>query len=1010
MLLFLARQFLYQSRKVDGLRGGQMNSLEYLYVDLARREVLSSTAGDLKTFQNLIAGQRVKFALRFMERLSNGDLSEVDLTILSLRSGLGRIDARPDSGTYRIQVGEGPSTPQNTTRNIEWNDDAIEVEGALNALPMRPADFLCNEEAGALSVRRVDGEDVFLSVHAQGLKPLSSGLIERVRIAGVSVYHLRLVQLPVSFTDWSERVLPKAPSIATIQNGGSEETDQSVRYWNEIQELTIPADFRGAFQFRKPDTYKRSAILDSLAGIQEIQTALNEMLRDEGGVVKVTNPKSNVANIEFDTLTPGVLLSGFQGRDVPELVIEVFSSTPGAYTFDLDLSTAGIADLLRDSESVTLPFEAEALVYKNPLDPTEGVVTVKLWSTTATIRRSMLWAGLANNAPLGWQDRIVPRDYVPFVSDQLLVGQQQAFSRLVGGGESVIDHNLAGSGDEVGVMAVVVREAGNGGVKLSDSYYSIRYTTKNSLRLNISEESYLTRHTGDGSVRNFAARHPVSVPLGAYRLQANGMGGSFWAPVPTEEYSVFLGAVQFDVAPAAGSVIAVGGIPSAQHFTVSVIGFGPASNFQPHTHTIAQIQNLQALLDGVVGRVSTLESLVPRGGVAVTSTVSKKRVEIPSFGEILPDLAVESSDGVSIASQMAGSSVISGTNLEAQQREQQAAAMRIKAEEEAKTQAAQEAAQIAAVQVKVKAVQDAAQKSTNVISKIAIAQFGTISETTTNTTTTTATSAGTATTVTPVTVKTIGPTMYPVLRGGRYPMLLPAIHADQVQEAFSVPALAAGAGVVYRNAGLVPLLLPAGGGRKAQSVLAGEFFGGDGRAIYALRRAGATTSYHPTEMERELVRVVVRSSQFPENSVLSLAWQLELSFLTSTLVAGAGYVMAIEAAPLPDDQSPATTGVNVGAVGEPVLLAAPRISFSRGASETRQFAVKLARSRVDGVLKGSSRCTDYGVESIGPEIPGGDFLLTIRLLQWDVDDSTPAPTGQVGVLMPAAQMTVEQTV
>jgi hypothetical protein len=987
-----------------------MNGLEYLYVDLARREVLSSVAGDLKTFQNFIAGQKVRFALRFLERLSNGDLSEVDLTVLSLRVGLGRIDARPDSGTYRIQIGEGPRTPQNTTRDIEWNDGAIEVEEALNALPMRPADFLCNEEAGALSIRRVDGEDVFLSVHSQGLKPLSSGLIERVRISGVSTYHLRLIQLPVSFTDSSERVLPKAPSIATLQNGGSEETDQSIRYWNEIQELTIPADFRGAFQFRKPDTYKRSAVLDSLAGIQEIQTALNEMLRDEGGVVKVTNPKSNVANIEFGTLTPGLLLSGFQGRDVPELVIEVFSSPPGAYTFDLDLSTAGLADLLRDNESVTVPFEAEALVYKDPSNPSGGVVTVKLWSTEATIRRSLLWAGLANEAPLGWQDRIVPRDYLPFTRDQLLVGQQQAVVRLVSGGESIIDHGLAGAESEGGVVAVVVREAANGGVQLADSYYTIHHTTKNSLRLRILESAYLTTHVGDGVTVNFGVSHPAHVPLSAYIRQNNGQGGFFWSPVPAGNYSVLIGVVRFDVAPGVGSVIAVGGIPPSQHFAVSIIGYGPESRFQAHTHALAQIQGLQQFLDGLTQRVSLLESLAPRGGITVTSNVSKKRVEIPSFGEILPDLAVESSDGVSIASQMAGSAVISGTNLEAQQREQQAAALRIKAEDEAKTQAAQEAAAIAAVQVKVKAVQDAAQKSTNVISKIAIAQFGTISETTTNTTTTTTTSAGTATTVTPVTVKTVGPTMYPVLRGGRYPMLLPALHTDQVRDVSSVPALATAAGIVYRNAGSLPLVLPAGGGRKAQSVLAGEYFGGDGRALYALRRAGTTTSYHPTEMERELVRVVVRASQFPESSILSLAWQLELSFLTSTLVAGAGYVMGIEASPLPDDLSPATTGVNVGAVGEPVLLAAPRISFSRGAAETRQFAVKLARLRVDGVLKGSSRCTDYGVESIGPEIPGGDFLLTIRLLQWDVDDSTPVPTGQVGVLMPATQMTVEQTV
>ena len=167
-------------------------------------------------------------------------------------------------------------------------------------------------------------------------------------------------------------------------------------------------------------------------------------------------------------------------------------------------------------------------------------------------------------------------------------------------------------------------------------------------------------------------------------------------------------------------------------------------------------------------------------------------------------------------------------------------------------------------------------------------------------------------------------------------------------------------------------------------------------------------------MERELARVVVRAAQFQENSVLSLPWQLDLSFLTSTITAGGGYVMPIEVAPLPDAAVPAPVGANVGEVGAFVLLGAPRITFSRGVTETRQFSLKLSRLRVleDGqsILRSTSRITDYGVELIGPAIPTGDFLLTIRLAQWDVDDSTPAPTGQVGILMPATQMTIEQTI
>jgi hypothetical protein len=167
-------------------------------------------------------------------------------------------------------------------------------------------------------------------------------------------------------------------------------------------------------------------------------------------------------------------------------------------------------------------------------------------------------------------------------------------------------------------------------------------------------------------------------------------------------------------------------------------------------------------------------------------------------------------------------------------------------------------------------------------------------------------------------------------------------------------------------------------------------------------------------MERELIRVVVRAAQFQENSVLSLPWQLDLSFLTSNITAGGGYVMPVEVAPLPDAASPAPLGVNTGEIGQFVLLGAPRITFSRGIAETRQFSLKLSRIREleDGqsILRSTSRITDYGIESIGPAVPAGDFLLTVRLAQWDVDDSSPLPTGQVGVMMPATQMTIEQTI
>jgi hypothetical protein len=228
------------------------------------------------------------------------------------------------------------------------------------------------------------------------------------------------------------------------------------------------------------------------------------------------------------------------------------------------------------------------------------------------------------------------------------------------------------------------------------------------------------------------------------------------------------------------------------------------------------------------------------------------------------------------------------------------------------------------------------------------------------------------------------------------------VHSASAHNVTAVPAgFSAG---LYRNSGTSPILLPGGGGRKSQTIPASGLFAGDGRAYYGVRRSGSTNSYHPMEMERDLARVLIRRSQFPVGAALAVAWTLDLGFQTDSLVAGAGYSLLARATPIPDASTPPLTGENVGALGQEVLLGAGRISLSRGVAESRKFSLTLKRPE-------GSRLTefvDYGVRSIGPEFPEGDFLLTIRLEQWDVDDSTAMPTGQVSLLMPDTQITIEQ--
>lgn len=1023
-----------------------MAANEYIYANLSTREATGSTGSPL-TF-SWVAGQSVSYALRFLQRDSVGAIGETSLDILNLRAAIGREGAWPESGWYKIKVGTAPSTAANTTDRIDFNAGALEVEEALNALTGKPTEFRCDEGSNAILIRRVDGGEVTLSVVADGLRPTSFGKIlggrrfpERkarlslggangltfisklegeagneisvqyvvpselnaamsVTVAGNKItvnlsrssgsitatagaiktavdasaaasalvgvvildtglsaaaaqaevflsggmnpsgyeYSLQLAQAPVVFTDWTTRNLPPAPVITRIQTGGRVGNPPTI--WNTIQALAVPPDFRGAYQFKRG--LKRSALASKEDGPVAITRILNGLLADEGGKVTVTNPNNNVAHIEFE--------GAFAGYDIANLEISIYSTPPPDYVFSLDLGSADLAEILQDRESVTLPFEVDATVWEDPKDPSLGTKVIKLWKTTATIKRNVLWDALAARPPIDWQRKPMPVDYVPFSDTQFLVGQQAAYTAVIGNGSAKnfsINHGLGGGVEQVGqsyiykdegVVSVDVRENKPSGRQLRDDEYVLRFVSAGSISL------------------------------------------------------------EFDEAPEEDGLVVV------------ILGYGQESAFTIHTHPIDQIktiagdgstgESLRVILEDFEKRITRLERLIPRGGLALGSGLEKKKVQIPPIGEILPDITMEGGEGesLSLASQIIAPElrgrepkVVANTELEEQKKLFDAELLRVRAEAAAELKAAQEAAAKAAEEVKVKADQEAAQKKTSMISRVAISEFATR-----------VTAGGTLST-TPL------PNLYPAMRNGKYAWLLPAIHSAAAQDVSSVPAVSAAAGIVYRNAGSLPLSLPAGGGRKAQSVPAGGFFGGDGRGLYALRRAGTTTSYHPIEMERELIRVVVRAAQFPLDSELSLAWQLDLSFLTDTMLAGAGYVMPVEVAPLPSASTPSTTGANVGAVGQAVLLAGPRVGFSRGVGETRQFSLKLERKlNESGQPVGTSKFTDY-VESIGPQVPQGDFLLTVRLAQWDVDDSTPAPTGQVSVLMPATQMTVEQT-
>jgi len=966
-----------------------MADFEYLYADLSKGIPLTP-GGAIASF-DWVAGQSVKYALKFKQTSSAGTQEDVLPSILNLRAAIGREGARPETGWFKLKIGlqEKFLTPR-----LDLSSDAPTVEEALNGILDGPRDFECDQNDGAIIVRRANGQDFELEAISDGLRPSSYSKItggqkvkktsaqidlgpiryiaaeegdagneisvEYVKANAVSLFSIEVIgkrivvnlktkeatsegvvvgydvettqadivnginsslqasslvralispqyqniseisglpvpalaraylyggingsgyeysveflQAPVAFSDWAGSELPPKPSIQKIQAGWMSYSGFATIRIPTIMALYLPPDFEGAYQFYRPSKLKRTDMLSKEDGVTKIKNVLDAMLRDEGGVVKVTNPSNNIAHLEF--------LGDLNGYDVELLEIVVYSTPPPNISFELNLNNSEITDMLRGSESVTLPFELDATVWVDSRDPTKGTKTIKIWKTQATIRRNILWDHMAALPPINWQSQASPVDYVPFSRSQFITGQQGAYLAVIGNGAQktfAIAHNLGqdGGAEGRGVISVSVRENIPQGRQLRDDEYEIYFPNESSLVIN------------------------------------------------------------FENPPASNSL------------AVSIVGYGPQSAFVIHTHPIDQIktifpdgavgETLRGIIDNLSARIGRLEALLPRAELSLPSGLEKKKVFVPVIGEVLPDILLEgAADNVTISSQVVASqnpkpsgagaggkppAAIAGTEADDQRRALEAEVQKLKAEAAAAVKAAETAAATAAEEFKKKAETEQAAKPKDNIATISVigyyakvtnSQFSALPYSSIRI------SSGSGDNL-------LISNMYPLMKGKRYPILFKAIHSEFVQSASSIPAQSG----VYRNSRNFNMDLPAAPGRKPESVIPNELFACNSGYYYKVRRNFETNSYHPIEMERDLARVLIRKSQFPTGSKLNFSWSIDFGFDTDSLIVGAGYTMVVRATSVPDISSPSPVGDNIGSAGVEVVLAASKIALSR---------------------------------------------------------------------------------
>lgn len=430
------------------------------YANLDTLQPSDSAAGERLTLAPFVFGREYGFGLRLL-KLVEGRVVETDLAVRSLRASLGRIDERPTGGTVRLQVGPGVSTADNTVASFGPSVKARELEQRINNLASKPY--------GDAKVEWVSGswliwfpaavEQPVLNVRENRLRPLAAGRLLAAEIDGEWMHDLRLIQAPVATTASAERVVPPGPSIERIQSGGTE----AGFAWNEIQELTLPPEFRGTYQIRHWDG-GRTVVLNRADGPEEIQAAVNALWDEAGFSVTVTNPQRGRALIEFNG-------EEFRGLPLPMLEVLVFTAPPGDLTFFLDVRRAQAAQLLREQDNVdvTLAVDLEVVgneaALEDPEAPGRWIPAVR---TSARLVRPLNFEELATVSEHDWLHPFGPRDYIPFTPDQIMTGQQ-FYAAVVGDGEAVefmLEHNM-----DTGDVAVAVRENVSGGQVLASTEY-----------------------------------------------------------------------------------------------------------------------------------------------------------------------------------------------------------------------------------------------------------------------------------------------------------------------------------------------------------------------------------------------------------------------------------------------------------------------------------------------------------------------------------------------------------
>lgn len=412
----------------------------------------------------IVFGESLELAWRFTEQ-NAGLETPLYPNVTHLRSDAGEVDARPEQGTWCLQIGAGPATAANTTEPVSYDATAEELQAAIAA----KGDVVT--AYGAPAVTKTDGSwlivfgtgsvEVPLQVRRNRCFPVALLRVGAAQVDGAWEHELRLVQGPLAFADTYATVLPPQPVVSVVQNG-STEGDLTT---NTIQSLTLPQAFRGTFQLTTA-TGKKTAGLSVNDTMDVLATAIGNLYGAEN--VSVTLAADYLLHVEF--------IADLEGVAVEAMTASPLDTPPGAPTMTLLFDRHELNARLRRAAVVTVPFEVVATVEEEEVER-----TWVLLRKTITILRPLIFPELALVPAVDFLRPPSPIDYRLFDPSTVITGQQY-YPEVVGDGEAtqfVLDHGL----DTTVVRVWVTENLANGLQLVEGTDYRVRIIDANSVRV-----------------------------------------------------------------------------------------------------------------------------------------------------------------------------------------------------------------------------------------------------------------------------------------------------------------------------------------------------------------------------------------------------------------------------------------------------------------------------------------------------------------------------------------------